>query len=100
MAIYVYCCNARISFHNMYSKGSSTRALFVNFPSVICLPSMLYLYGVLCSSYLLSWGSQQCNPYQLHAQEATRFSGAVAHIIYLSAQEVPMKMFRRSRPWS
>src|SRR3954471_10593720 len=21
MAIYVYCCNARISFHNVYSKG-------------------------------------------------------------------------------
>src|SRR3954463_9105589 len=45
MAIYVYYCNARISFHNVYSKGSSTRALFVNCPSVICLPSMLYLYG-------------------------------------------------------
>src|SRR3954447_2572617 len=36
----------------------------------------------MCSSYLLSWGSQQCNPHQIHAQEVTRFSGAVAHISY------------------
>src|SRR3954463_12419666 len=40
MAIYVFCCNARISFHSVYSNGLSTRTLFVNCPSVIHLPSM------------------------------------------------------------
>src|SRR3954464_7145063 len=45
MAIYVFCCNARISFHSVYSKGLVQETLFVNCPSVICLPSMLSLWG-------------------------------------------------------
>src|SRR3954463_4897613 len=60
MAIYVYYCNARISFHNVYSKGSSTRAMFVNYPSVICLPSMLYLYG---ETPLVNCGPRSYFPY-------------------------------------
>src|SRR4051794_17121915 len=60
MAIYVFCCNGRISFHNVYSKGSSTRALFVNCPSVICLPSMLYLYG---ETPLVDCGPRSYFPY-------------------------------------
>src|SRR3954468_9255966 len=60
IAIYVYCCNARISFHNVYSKWSSTRVLFVNCPSVICLPSMLYLYG---ETPLVNCGPRSYFPY-------------------------------------
>ena len=45
LTVYVSCCNARISFHSVYSYDLSTRALFVNCPAVICLPSMWYLYG-------------------------------------------------------
>src|SRR4051812_45112998 len=44
MAIYVFCCNARISFHSIYSKGLVHETLFVNYTSVICLRNMLYLY--------------------------------------------------------
>src|SRR3954463_12802658 len=44
MAVYVFCCNARISFHSVYSKGLVQETLFVNCPSVICLPSMLSLW--------------------------------------------------------
>src|SRR4051794_17478695 len=44
MAVYVFCCNARVSFHSAYSKGLVHETLFVNFPSVICLPSMLSLW--------------------------------------------------------
>src|SRR3954469_17664810 len=44
MAVYVFCCNARISFHIVYSKGIVQETLFVNCPSVICLPSMLSLW--------------------------------------------------------
>ena len=40
LTVYVSCCNARISFHSVYSYDLSTRALFVNCPAVICLPSM------------------------------------------------------------
>src|SRR4051812_13372631 len=43
MAVYVFCCNARVSFHSVYSKGLVQETLFVNCPSVICLPSMLFL---------------------------------------------------------
>src|SRR3954451_11019715 len=44
MAVYVFCCNARVSFHSVYSKGLVHETLFVNCPSVICLPSMLSLW--------------------------------------------------------
>src|SRR3954463_8283651 len=44
MAVYVFCCNAHISFHSVYSKGLVQETLFVNFPSIICLPSMLSLW--------------------------------------------------------
>src|SRR3954449_10865973 len=37
-------CNARISFNSIYSKGLVQETLFVNCPSVICLPSMLSLW--------------------------------------------------------
>src|SRR3954468_7547813 len=40
LTVYVFCCNARISFHSVYSYGPSTEALFVNCPAVIRLPSM------------------------------------------------------------
>src|SRR3954463_10511452 len=79
MAIYVYYCNARISFHNVYSKGSSTRALFVNCPSVICLPSMLYIYG---ETPLVNCGPRSYFPYYEinHHQISVYFSA-----IYFSA---------------
>ena len=32
LTVYVSCCNARISFHSVYSYDLSTRALFVNCP--------------------------------------------------------------------
>src|SRR4051812_21177093 len=38
LTVYVFCCNARISFHSVYSYGPSTAALFVNCPAR--LPSM------------------------------------------------------------
>ena len=48
-------CNARIFIHSVYSWDHSTRALSVNCPSVIRLPSMCYLYGetplVNCGSW-------------------------------------------------
>ena len=48
-------CNARIFIHSVYSSDHRTRALSVNCPSVICLPSMCYLYGetplVNCGSW-------------------------------------------------
>src|SRR3954451_11785589 len=44
MAVYVFCCNARVSFHSVYSKGLVHETLFVNCPSIICLPSMLSLW--------------------------------------------------------
>src|SRR3954466_253360 len=44
MAVYVFCCNARISFHSVCSKGLVQETLFVNCPSIICLPSMLSLW--------------------------------------------------------
>src|SRR3954452_15944847 len=44
MAVYVFCCNARICFHSVYSKCLVQETLFVNCPSVICLPSMLSLW--------------------------------------------------------
>src|SRR3954470_22237525 len=44
MAVYVFCCNFRISFHSVYSKDLVQETLFVNCPSVICLPSMLSLW--------------------------------------------------------
>src|SRR3954464_5225979 len=44
MAIYVFFCNARISFHTVYSNGLVQECLFFNFPSVICLPNMLSLW--------------------------------------------------------
>src|SRR3954453_6707641 len=44
MVVYVFCCNARVSFHSVYSKGLVQETLFVNCPSVICLPSMLSLW--------------------------------------------------------
>src|SRR4051812_47914557 len=44
MAVYVFCCNAHISFHSIYSKGLVQETLFVNCPSVIRLPSMLSLW--------------------------------------------------------
>src|SRR4051795_12723097 len=40
LTVYVFSCNARISFHSVYSYGPSTEALFVNCSAVICLPSM------------------------------------------------------------
>src|SRR3954462_9676797 len=59
MAIYVFCCNARISFHSVYSKGLVQETLFINCPSVICLPSMLYLYG---ETPLVNCGPRSCFP--------------------------------------
>src|SRR4051812_38152808 len=44
MAVYVFCCNARVSFRSVYSKGLVQENLFVNCPSVICLPNMLSLW--------------------------------------------------------
>src|SRR3954454_21659114 len=44
MAVYVFCCNARVSFHSVYSKSLVHETLFVNCPYVICLPSMLSLW--------------------------------------------------------
>src|SRR4051794_17163011 len=44
MAVYVFCCNAHMSFHSVYSKGLAQETLFVNCPSVICIPSMLSLW--------------------------------------------------------
>src|SRR4051812_43083466 len=44
MAVYIFCCNARISFHSVYSKCLVQETLFVNCPSVICLPNMLSLW--------------------------------------------------------
>ena len=38
-------CNARVFIHSVYSLDHRTRALSVNCPSVICLPSICYLYG-------------------------------------------------------
>ena len=38
-------CNARVFIHSVYSLDHRTRALSVNCPSVIRLPSMCYLYG-------------------------------------------------------
>src|SRR3954463_9141472 len=44
MAVYVLCCNARIKSHS--NLLTCIRLYSVNCPSVICLPSMLYiLYG-------------------------------------------------------
>src|SRR3954471_11940285 len=44
MAVYVFCCNARVSFHSVYCNGLVQETLFVNSPSVICLPIMLSLW--------------------------------------------------------
>src|SRR3954447_7370164 len=79
MAIYVFCCNARVSFHSVYSKGLVQETLFVNCPSVICLPSMLYLYG---ETPLVNYGPRSYFPYCLinNHQSSIYFSA-----IYFSA---------------
>src|SRR3954471_20758467 len=54
MEVYVFCCTGRISFHNVYSKGLLQETLFVNCPSVICLPSMLSLWRDTTSELMTS----------------------------------------------
>src|SRR3954462_7822793 len=54
MAVYVFFCNARVSFHSVYSKGLVHETLFVNCPSVICLPNMLSLWRDTTSELWIS----------------------------------------------